>query len=67
VTATIVLRPGIEATETEIIAFAKQAVGSVKAPKRVHFSDTLPISGVGKVMRRIAREAVIAAAPGGHG
>lgn len=62
VTATIVLRPGADATEADIIAFAKQAVGSVKAPKRVHFSDSLPISGVGKVMRRIAREAVMAAA-----
>jgi len=61
VTATVVLRPGVRAAEAEIIAFAKQAVGSVKAPKRVHFSDTLPISGVGKVMRRIAREAVMAA------
>ena len=61
VTATVVLRPGARAAEAEIIAFAKQAVGSVKAPKRVHFSDTLPISGVGKVMRRIAREAVMAA------
>jgi acyl-CoA synthetase (AMP-forming)/AMP-acid ligase II len=59
VNATVVLRDGAAADEAEIITFAKRHVGSVKAPKRVHFRDELPISGVGKVMRRIAREAVL--------
>jgi len=56
------LEPGVEAGEDDIIAFAKRALGSVKAPKRVHFYDDLPRSGVGKVLRREVREKVLAEA-----
>jgi acyl-CoA synthetase (AMP-forming)/AMP-acid ligase II len=49
------LRDGAIASADDIIAFAKQQVGSVQAPKRVHFLDSLPRSAVGKVQRREVR------------
>lgn len=49
------LRGGAEASAEDIIAFAKRQVGSVQAPKTVHFVDTLPRSAVGKVQRREVR------------
>lgn len=53
--AAVVLQNGASATEDEVIAFAKGALGSVKAPKRILFYDDLPRSGVGKVLRREVR------------
>lgn len=54
--AAVVLRGGANAGEDEIIDFAKGEVGSIKAPKRIHFYDDLPRSGVGKVLRREIRD-----------
>ena len=54
------LYPGVAASEDEIVGFAKLAVGSVKAPKRVLFYDDLPRSGVGEVLRRDVRERELA-------
>ncbi len=51
----IELREGADASAEDIIAFAKQRVGSVQAPKQVHFVDNLPRSAVGKVQRREVR------------
>jgi acyl-CoA synthetase (AMP-forming)/AMP-acid ligase II len=51
----IELRDGADASAEDIIAFAKRQVGSVQAPKRVHFMDSLPRSAVGKVQRREVR------------
>ncbi len=49
------LRQGADASAEDIIAFAKQHVGSVQAPKRVRFVDSLPRSADGKVQRREVR------------
>ena len=38
--------------EPSIISFLKQQLGSVRAPKAVHFVDELPSNAVGKVVRR---------------
>ncbi|GMQ76716.1 MAG: long-chain fatty acid--CoA ligase [Gammaproteobacteria bacterium] len=51
----VALREGAAASAEDIIAFAKQQVGSVQAPKQVHFLDSLPRSAVGKVQRREVR------------
>ena len=50
------LAEGAEASEDDIIAFAKELLGSVKAPKCIHISPDLPRSPVGKVVRAEARE-----------
>ncbi|MBO6639314.1 MAG: AMP-binding protein [Roseitalea sp.] len=55
VEAALEIYPHHPATEDEIIAFAKTLIGSVKAPKRVHISQSLPRSPVGKVVRTEAR------------
>ena len=51
----VALRDGAGASADDIINFAKQQVGSVQAPKAVHFLDELPRSSVGKVQRRHVR------------
>ncbi len=48
----MLLHPGAQATAEELIAFVKEQVGSVKAPKTVHLVKDLPRSAVGKVLRR---------------
>jgi len=58
--AAVVRRPGAEVDEGTLIDFAKRLVGSVKAPKAIHFKDDLPRSGVGKVLRRVIREDTMA-------
>ncbi len=45
----IQLKPGSRLTESELIQYAKERLGSVKAPKFVHFYESLPRSAVGKV------------------
>lgn len=59
VTAAVRLRPGAPADEAALVAFAKTELGSVKAPKRVHFFDTLPRSPVGKVQKDRIRDSVL--------
>lgn len=54
--ATVLLRPGANATEEELIAFVKERVAYFKVPKAIHFSDTLPKTPVGKIIRRVLRE-----------
>ena len=51
----------------ELIAFVKDRIGSVKAPKQVEIWPDLPRSTVGKVLKTEIRSAFVPAAPlGGH-
>ena len=54
--AEVMVRDGAEVTEAELIAFVKQNLTSYKAPKTVTVVDELPVSSVGKVLRRNVRE-----------
>lgn len=54
--AAVVLRPGKNVTEAELIAFVKERVAYFKVPKAVHFTDALPKTPVGKIIRRVLRE-----------
>ena len=56
VDAAVVLRAGAQATEAELIAFVKERVAYFKVPKAIHFSDALPKTPVGKIIRRLLRE-----------
>ncbi|WP_328614260.1 long-chain fatty acid--CoA ligase [Amycolatopsis sp. NBC_00355] len=51
VTAVVQLQPGAELDATELIAFVKARVGSVKAPKQIEVWPELPRSTVGKVLK----------------
>ncbi|OGS49388.1 MAG: long-chain fatty acid--CoA ligase [Euryarchaeota archaeon RBG_16_68_13] len=62
VKAFLVLKPGMTATEEEIIAFCKERLAPFKIPKQVEFVTDLPKSLVGKVLRRELRERELAKA-----
>src|SRR5436309_4633794 len=51
VTAVVQLRPGYSVTESEVRAFVKARIGSVRAPKQVDVWLDLPRSKVGKVLK----------------
>ncbi len=57
VKAFIVLKDGETATEDEFIAWAKDKMAGYKRPKEVEFVNELPLSQVGKVLRRELRAA----------
>ena len=56
VKAVVVLNPDAEATEAEIIAYAKEHMAGYKCPKSVDFWDSLPVNPVGKILRRKIRK-----------
>lgn len=53
--AVVVLRPGAKACPEELIAFCKDRLAHYKAPKAVDIVTELPLSPVGKVLRREVR------------
>ncbi|MDF1541361.1 MAG: AMP-binding protein, partial [Candidatus Thorarchaeota archaeon] len=57
VKAYIVLKPGQTATSEEFIDWAKDNMAGYKRPREVAFVDSLPMSAVGKVLRRELKEA----------
>jgi len=52
--AFVELRPGMSATEAEIIAHCPATMASFKAPKRVIFTE-LPKTSMGKIQKHILR------------
>jgi len=60
VKAFVVLKPGMEATEKEIIDFCREKLAAYKVPKLVEFRKELPKSAVGKILRKILRDEEIA-------
>lgn len=67
VVAAIVLRPGSAATPESIISFARQHLASYKCPKAVFVVRDLPRTGVGKISRKILRQAFDASPSSGSG
>jgi long-chain acyl-CoA synthetase len=55
VKAFIQLKTGETATEEEILAFCRDNMAGYKRPKIIEFRDSLPMSNVGKVLRRMLR------------
>ncbi len=62
VKAFVVKKPGATVTADELIAFVKERLAHFKAPREVEFRDSLPRSGVQKVLRRVLRESAAGAA-----
>ncbi|MGB8708042.1 MAG: AMP-binding protein [Dehalococcoidia bacterium] len=54
--AFVVLKPGEEANEKEIIAFCKECLPSFKTPKKVQFIEALPKNLLGKLLRAELRK-----------
>ena len=56
VTAFVALRPGASATEDELRQAVRTRPPDYKVPKTVHVIDAIPMSPVGKILRRALRE-----------
>ena len=56
VKAFIQLKPGETATEKEIFEFSKENLAGYKRPKKIEFRESLPVSNVGKILRRVLRD-----------
>ena len=52
VIAFVVLKDGMEATEQELIDHCAESMAKYKVPSKVLFRETLPMTAVGKVLRR---------------
>ena len=53
--AAVELSKVADSDEAALIAFVKSRLDSIKSPKRIHITDQLPRSPVGKVLRREAK------------
>lgn len=56
VKAFIQLKPGETATEEEIIQFCQERMAAYKRPHSVEFREALPMTPVGKILRRVLRD-----------
>lgn len=56
VKAIVVLKPGANASEQDIVEFCKKNLASYKKPRSVEFWESLPKTGSGKIMKNEIRE-----------
>ena len=59
VATAVVLNPGVaksDATRENITRYMRDKVAPYKVPKRIEFMEELPVSAVGKVLKRELRE-----------
>ncbi|HEY1014962.1 MAG TPA: long-chain fatty acid--CoA ligase [Herpetosiphonaceae bacterium] len=55
VKAYVVLKPGAELAEDELLAWGKEQFAAYKYPRQVEFRNELPISATGKILKRELR------------
>ncbi|RZN35785.1 AMP-binding protein [Bradyrhizobium sp. Leo121] len=58
VTAVVVLRENMTASEADLIAWVRQAKGPVCAPKAIHFRQDIPLTSLGKPDKKALRESL---------
>lgn len=56
VVAVVVLQDGATATAEELIAHCRTRIAGYKVPRSIHFAASLPLSGAGKVLKRVLRD-----------
>ncbi len=56
VEAFVVRKAGAEVAEEDLLVFCRESLAKYKTPRRIHFIDALPKSGVGKILHRELRE-----------
>jgi len=54
--AVVVLRPGAQATEEDLLSFLDGKIARFKIPKSVRFTGELPRTGTGKILKKRLRE-----------
>lgn len=57
--ACVTLKPGENASEDEIIAFLRENLAAYKVPKSARILEALPLSGMGKILKRELKERVL--------
>lgn len=60
--AAVVVRPGHHATAAELQAWVHARMRSSRVPEHIEFRDELPYNEMGKVLRRVVRQELAAAA-----
>ncbi|MBI9087845.1 MAG: long-chain fatty acid--CoA ligase [Desulfobacterium sp.] len=61
VKAFIKLKPGQTVTKEEMMIFCKENMAPYKKPRSIEFRDEIPVSNVGKVLRRVLRDEEVTA------
>ena len=56
VMALVVLAPGVDVTEADLIAYTKTKLAGYKCPKRIEFRDALARTATGKLQKFKLRE-----------
>lgn len=56
--ACVILKPGVTATEEELIAYCQDYLAKNKTPRRIVFLEALPRNGVGKILKTHLRKMV---------
>jgi fatty-acyl-CoA synthase len=54
--ALVVLKPGTQATEQELLDFCRSRIAHYKCPRSVEFLEALPKTGTGKILKRDLRK-----------
>jgi len=54
--AYVQLMPGVQATQEEILDYCRTKLAGYKRPRSIEFREQLPMSIIGKVLRRVLRE-----------
>ena len=54
--ACVVLKPNYPVTENDLIAFMQENLARYKVPKSVTFMEALPLSGMGKILKKDLRQ-----------
>ena len=57
--ACIVLKPGATATDEDLFEHMKSHLARYKVPRNIAIMDALPLSGMGKILKRALREKYI--------
>jgi long-chain acyl-CoA synthetase len=61
--AVVLLKPGMQVTEEELLAHCRTLIAGYKCPRTVEFTgEPLPVSGVGKILKRELRARYLRAA-----
>ncbi|MFD6195248.1 long-chain-fatty-acid--CoA ligase [Mycobacteriaceae bacterium NPDC060252] len=54
--AVVVLKPGIAVAPAELTEFCRGRIANYKVPRSISFTDSMPLSGAGKVLKRELRQ-----------
>ncbi len=55
VVAFVSLRPGANASSSDLVGWAREHIGGYKYPREVHVLETVPVTAVGKIDRKALR------------